>query len=72
MLSGDIPIPHFRRGRHESEKAYINRMTQEAEHVFFLTNNQQKRQPELELQTEEKTEENKSTKKNRLVTCITD
>ncbi|KAK7167247.1 hypothetical protein R3I94_001593 [Phoxinus phoxinus] len=66
LLSGDIPVPHFRRGRHESEKAYINRMTQETEHVLFLTNNQLERQPEVELKEEEKTEEKKSPKKNWL------
>lgn len=66
MVSGDIPIPHFRRGRQESEKAYIHRMTQETEHVLFLTNNQVERQPEVELKKEE-TEKKKSTKKNWLV-----
>lgn len=66
VLSGDIPVPHFRRGRKESVKAYINRMTQETEHVLFLTNNQLDRQPEVELKKEEKTEEKKSTKKNWL------
>lgn len=67
LLSGDIPVPHFRRGRQESEKAYINRMTQATEHVLFLTNNQLERQPEVELKEEEKTEEKKPTKKNWLV-----
>lgn len=67
MVTGDIPIPHFRRGRQESEKAYISRMNQETEHVLFLTNNQLGRQPEVELKEEEKTEKKKSTKKNRLV-----
>lgn len=66
LLSGDIPVPHFRRGRQESEKAYINRMTQATEHVLFLTNNQLERQPEVELKEEEKTEEKKSPKKNWL------
>ncbi|XP_067277980.1 coiled-coil domain-containing protein 137 [Pseudorasbora parva] len=66
MISGDIPVPHFRRGRKESEKAYIHRMTQETEHVLFLTNNQLQRQPETELKKEEKTEEKKPTKKNWL------
>ncbi|ROL51133.1 Coiled-coil domain-containing protein 137 [Anabarilius grahami] len=66
MVTGDIPIPHFRRGRQESEKAYISRMNQETEHVLFLTNNQLERQPEVELKKEEKTEKKKSTKKNWL------
>ncbi|XP_051571437.1 coiled-coil domain-containing protein 137-like [Myxocyprinus asiaticus] len=51
----DIPVPHFCRGRQESEKAYLCRMTQEIQHVLFLTNNQN--------EEEEQTEENKSTKK---------
>ncbi len=67
MLSGDIPIPHFRRGRMESERKYVQRMTEESEHVLFLTNNQVERHPEVKLKKEEETEEKKSKKKNRLV-----
>ncbi|XP_016103543.1 coiled-coil domain-containing protein 137 isoform X1 [Sinocyclocheilus grahami] len=66
MLSGDIPIPHFRRGRKESEKNYVRRMTEETEHVLFLTNNQVQRHPEVKLKKEEDTEEKKSTKKKWL------
>ncbi len=67
MLSGDIPIPQFRRGRMESERKYVQRMTEESEHVLFLTNNQVERHPEVKLKKEEETEEKKSKKKNRLV-----
>ncbi|XP_058624316.1 coiled-coil domain-containing protein 137 isoform X2 [Onychostoma macrolepis] len=66
MLSGDIPIPHFRRGRQESERAYVQRMTEESEHVLFLTNNQVERHPEVKPKKEEETQEKKSKKKNRL------
>ncbi|XP_016295655.1 coiled-coil domain-containing protein 137 isoform X2 [Sinocyclocheilus anshuiensis] len=66
MLSGDIPIPHFRRGRKESEKNYVRRMTEETEHVLFLTNNQVQRHPEVKLKKEEDTEEKKSTKRKWL------
>uniref|UniRef100_A0A673HVD2 Coiled-coil domain containing 137 n=1 Tax=Sinocyclocheilus rhinocerous TaxID=307959 RepID=A0A673HVD2_9TELE len=63
MLSGDIPIPHFRRGRQESERDYVQRMTEESEHVLFLTNIQVER--EVKPKKEEETEEKKSKKKNR-------
>lgn len=66
MLSGDIPIPHFRRGRMESERKYVQRMTEESEHVLFLINNQVERHPEVKLKKEEETEEKKSKKKNRI------
>uniref|UniRef100_A0A8C2G049 Coiled-coil domain containing 137 n=1 Tax=Cyprinus carpio TaxID=7962 RepID=A0A8C2G049_CYPCA len=66
MLSGDIPIPHFRRGRFESEKNYIRRMTEETEHVLFLTNIQEERHPEVTLKKEVETEEKKPTKKKWL------
>ncbi|XP_056609314.1 coiled-coil domain-containing protein 137 [Triplophysa dalaica] len=66
---GDIPVPHFRKGKGESEKAYLHRMTQASEHVLFLTNNQidrkpEKGKPEKELKKpENQTEEEKSTKR---------
>ncbi|XP_052409246.1 coiled-coil domain-containing protein 137 [Carassius gibelio] len=66
MLSGDIPVPHFRRKQYESEKNYIRRMTEEAEHVLFLTNNQEQRQPEVKVKKEVEKEEKKSTKKKWL------
>ncbi|KAK2916773.1 hypothetical protein QQF64_025380 [Cirrhinus molitorella] len=65
MLSGDIPVPHFRRGQRESERAYVRRMTEETEHVLYLTNIQAERQPEVKLKKEEETKEKKSIKKNR-------
>ncbi|TNN71561.1 Coiled-coil domain-containing protein 137 [Liparis tanakae] len=46
--SGDIPVPHFKRGKAESVKAYMQRMENETQHVLFLTKNQIDRKPELE------------------------
>ncbi|KAL0961631.1 hypothetical protein UPYG_G00353730 [Umbra pygmaea] len=64
---GDIPIPHFRRKKNETKKAYLWRMCNEVDHVRFLTENQVERQPEKE-QEEEKatgTEKCKSDKKKK-------
>ncbi|TRY97327.1 hypothetical protein DNTS_020611 [Danionella cerebrum] len=66
VFSGDIPIPQFRKGQQESEKAYIRRMQEETEHVLFLTNCQVERKPELELKEEEINGEKKSKKKKWL------
>ncbi|KAI7803395.1 coiled-coil domain-containing protein 137 [Triplophysa rosa] len=66
---GDIPVPHFRKRKGESKKAYVHRMTQESEHVLFLTNNQIDRKPEIEKpekelkKHEKQTEEEKTTKR---------
>lgn len=50
---GDIPIPHFRRKKQESVKAYMRRMQNETNHVLFLTNNQVERRPELDADKQE-------------------
>uniref|UniRef100_A0A1A8G2N6 Coiled-coil domain containing 137 n=1 Tax=Nothobranchius korthausae TaxID=1143690 RepID=A0A1A8G2N6_9TELE len=47
LLNGDIPVPYFKRGRGESERAYVKRMESETKHVLFLTKNQVDRNPEL-------------------------
>ncbi|XP_058509592.1 coiled-coil domain-containing protein 137 [Solea solea] len=61
---GDIPVPHFKRGKHESEKAYLRRMDNAAKHVLFLTKNQVDRKPELdEDQQERPVDKGKSAKK---------
>ncbi|XP_029294257.1 coiled-coil domain-containing protein 137 [Cottoperca gobio] len=52
--SGDIPVPHFKRGKTESEKAYVRRMENETKHVLFLTKNQVDRKPELDADQQEK------------------
>lgn len=49
QISGDIPVPHFKRGKRESVKAYVQRMENETKHVLFLSKNQVDRKPELEL-----------------------
>ncbi|KAF6732497.1 Coiled-coil domain-containing protein 137 [Oryzias melastigma] len=51
---GDIPVPHFKRRKLESEKAYIGRMENETKHVLFLTKNQVDRRPELDIDQQEK------------------
>ncbi|XP_034750542.1 coiled-coil domain-containing protein 137 isoform X1 [Etheostoma cragini] len=62
--SGDIPVPHFKRGKTESEKAYLRRMENETKHVLFLTKNQVDRKPELdEDQQERPADTGKSEKK---------
>ena len=59
----DIPVPHFRRRKKESEKSYVQRMNSETQHVLFLTKNQVERQPELVEDQEEPEENQKSEKK---------
>lgn len=43
-----IPVPHFKRRKRESEKAYVRRMESETRHVLFLSRNQVERRPELD------------------------
>ncbi|KAF5902700.1 coiled-coil domain-containing protein [Clarias magur] len=45
-----IRVPHFRRGKQESETAYLRRMSQETQYVSFLTKNQPARHPERHLE----------------------
>lgn len=62
--SGDIPVPHFRRRKQESEKAYLRRMENETKHVLFLTKNQVDRKPELDADKQERpADKGKSDKK---------
>lgn len=62
--SGDIPVPHFKKGKRESEKAYMRRMENETKHVLFLTKNQVERKPELDADKQEKSvNQGKSQKK---------
>ncbi|XP_051244349.1 coiled-coil domain-containing protein 137 [Dicentrarchus labrax] len=61
---GDIPVPHFKRRKQESEKAYVRRMENETNHVLFLTKNQVDRKPELDIDEQEKpADKGKSEKK---------
>ncbi|XP_038557711.1 coiled-coil domain-containing protein 137 [Micropterus salmoides] len=61
---GDIAVPHFRRGKEESEKAYVRRMENETKHVLFLTKNQVERKPELDADEQERpADKGKSEKK---------
>ncbi|KAF7668248.1 hypothetical protein LDENG_00024490 [Lucifuga dentata] len=61
---GEIPVPHFRRRKKESEKEYVRRMENETKHVLFLTKNQVERKPELEADQQERpADKGKSEKK---------
>ncbi|XP_077475775.1 coiled-coil domain-containing protein 137 [Stigmatopora argus] len=51
---GDIAVPHFKQGKKESEKQFLQRMEMESKHVVFLTNNQLERKPELKEDQQEK------------------
>ncbi|XP_026217207.1 coiled-coil domain-containing protein 137 [Anabas testudineus] len=62
---GDIPVPHFKRRKEESEKAYLRRMENETKHVLFLTKNQVERKPELNAEMG-KSEKKKESDKIRL------
>lgn len=60
---GDIPVPHFKRRKQESEKAYVRRMENETKHVLFLSKNQVDRKPEQEAGEEKPGSKSKSEKK---------
>ncbi|XP_051851341.1 coiled-coil domain-containing protein 137 isoform X2 [Antechinus flavipes] len=65
----DIPIPKFKQGKKESDKAYVHRMEQEAQHVIFLSENQVERKPEKEeapQQKKEKSQRKKEFQRRRL------
>ncbi|XP_029139847.1 coiled-coil domain-containing protein 137 isoform X1 [Protobothrops mucrosquamatus] len=63
---GDIPVPKFKRRRGETETSYNRRMDREIEHVRFLTENQTSREPEKEMQVQEKSQRKKEFQKKRL------
>ncbi|KAM6905299.1 coiled-coil domain-containing protein 137 [Xenentodon cancila] len=63
-LDGSIPVPRFRKGKRESNRAYLQRMENATQHVLFLTNNQVDRRPELDVDKQEKpADKGKSDKK---------
>uniref|UniRef100_A0A3Q4I3T0 Coiled-coil domain containing 137 n=1 Tax=Neolamprologus brichardi TaxID=32507 RepID=A0A3Q4I3T0_NEOBR len=63
FLDGDIPVPHFKRGKRESVKAYVQRMERETKHVMFLSKNQVDRKPEMDASEQERPAHTKSDKK---------
>ncbi|XP_039904889.1 LOW QUALITY PROTEIN: coiled-coil domain-containing protein 137 [Simochromis diagramma] len=63
FLDGDIPVPHFKRGKRESVKAYVQRMERETKHVMFLSKNQVDRSPEMDASEQERPAHCKSDKK---------
>ncbi|XP_072501409.1 coiled-coil domain-containing protein 137 [Notamacropus eugenii] len=66
----DIPVPKFKQGKKESDEAYVHRMEQEAQHVIFLSENQEERKPEKQeasQQKKEKSQRKKEFQRRRLV-----
>lgn len=62
---GDIPVPHFKRRKEESERAYMRRMDNETKHVLFLTKNQVERKPELSADKQERPADKGKSKKKK-------
>lgn len=64
----DIAVPKFEQKKWESDRAYVQRMAQEAQHVLFLSKNQASRQPEVQAAPKKgKSERKKAFQKRRLV-----
>lgn len=63
LCDGDIPVPHFKRRKRESEKAYMRRMENETKRVLFLTKNQVDRKPEQDTDEVKLGSKSKSEKK---------
>ncbi|XP_007958002.1 coiled-coil domain-containing protein 137 [Orycteropus afer afer] len=62
----DIAVPRFKQRKRESDRAYIQRMEQAAQHVLFLSRNQATRQPEAqEAPRREKSERKRAFQKRR-------
>ncbi|XP_045744231.2 coiled-coil domain-containing protein 137 isoform X1 [Mirounga angustirostris] len=62
----DIAVPKFQQRKWESDRAYIQRMEEEAQHVLFLSKNQVARQPEVQEAPRKKSERKKAFQKRRL------
>lgn len=68
-----IPVPHFKRKKKETVKAYLRRMDIETNHIQFLSENQIDRKPELKANQQEtpahkgKSEKKKEYDKDRLL-----
>ncbi|XP_054945779.1 coiled-coil domain-containing protein 137 [Physeter macrocephalus] len=63
----DIAVPTFKQKKWESDRAYVQRMEQEAQHVLFLSKHQASRQPEVQATPKkEKSERKKAFQKRRL------
>ncbi|XP_059763871.1 coiled-coil domain-containing protein 137 [Balaenoptera ricei] len=63
----DIAVPKFKQKKWECDRAYVQRMEQEAQHVLFLSKNQANRQPEVQAAPKkEKSERKKAFQKRRL------
>lgn len=55
----DIAVPKFKQRKWESDRAYIQRMEQETQHVLFLSKNQAARQPEVQVAPKKEKSERK-------------
>ncbi|XP_029067819.1 coiled-coil domain-containing protein 137 isoform X3 [Monodon monoceros] len=67
-MEPDIAVPKFEQKKWESDRAYVQRMAQEAQHVLFLSKNQASRQPEVQAAPKKgKSERKKAFQKRRLV-----
>ena len=55
----DIAVPKFKQRKWESDRAYVRRMEQEAQHVLFLSKNQANRQPEVQVAPKKEKSERK-------------
>ncbi|ELK12247.1 Coiled-coil domain-containing protein 137 [Pteropus alecto] len=65
-VCADIAVPEFRRRKRESDRAYIQRLEQEAQHVLFLSKNQADRQPEVQAAPKKKSEGKQAFRRRRL------
>lgn len=61
----DIAVPKFKQKKQESDRAYIQRMEQEAQHVLFLSKNQPDQKPEVQAAPKKKSEKKKAFQKRR-------
>uniref|UniRef100_H0X457 Coiled-coil domain containing 137 n=1 Tax=Otolemur garnettii TaxID=30611 RepID=H0X457_OTOGA len=61
-IEPDIAIPKFKQRKWESDRAYVQRMEQEAQHVLFLSKNQASRQPEAQVAPKKEKSERKKAK----------
>lgn len=58
-MEPDIMVPKFRQRKGESDRAYLQRMEQETQHVLFLSKNQIDRQPEVQAAPKKEKSERK-------------
>lgn len=62
----DIAVPKFKQSKRETDRAYIQRMEQETQHVLFLSKNQTDQRPEVQVAPKKNSERKKAYQKRRL------